>query len=165
MAAYFPPECWPPARSGLWKAHLAVKRNQRNQVTQDALVCGTHAGLLSPPPHPTPHPPSTFPAIDVHANGHHRPSRILLCKSAWSRNTMSTGGICSRILQRSVELHRYHWMDGIYEFALCRVHVLWDQDSRLMPMMPPLICMLYVVTGLLSSAPVPSLLAFALSSL
>ena len=75
---------------------------------------------------------------------------LLSFQAALSRvaNTMSVRGICSYILQRSMELRWYHWMDRNYECALCRVHVLGDQDEiRSWHMMSPLICILYILIG------------------
>lgn len=73
---------------------------------------------------------SQFSVDDIHANGFHSSVALVFPGCiVQSANTMSVRGICSYILQRSMELRWYHWMDENYECALCRVHVLWDHDE------------------------------------
>ncbi len=92
---------------------------------------------------------SLFSVADIHAKGFHISASLVFQGCiVQSGNTMNARGTCSNILQRSVELHWYNWMDENDECALCRVHVLWDEDEiRSRHMMSLLICILYVLVG------------------
>lgn len=91
---------------------------------------------------------SLFSEADIHANWLPSSVSFVFVKPRRPETQWVSGGIGSCVLQRSVELHCYHWMDENYIMNALYAESMYSEIKiQGLPMMPLLICMLHVLIG------------------